>query len=284
MATEVESLVDEGAAHLRRVADDPQHEARILLAAALERPKSWLIAHAREPVLDCAATDRYEAFLSRRARGEPIAYVLGRREFWSLELEVNRDVLVPRPETELVVERSLAHLPPGFAGAVLDLACGSGAIALAIAAERRAAQVIGTDLAAGAIAVSRRNADRLGIANVEFREGGWYAPVAGERFELVASNPPYIAEDDPRVEPAVRRYEPHVALFSGPTGLEAIEAIAAGAPDHLRPGGWLVLEHGDAQGAAVRGLLADAGFTAVATFRDLAGRERVTEGRWRDGA
>ena len=229
-------------------------------------------------MLDCAATDRFEAYITRRALGEPVAYILGEKEFWSLRLAVEPAVLIPRPETELVVERALAHLAPGVDAEVLDLATGSGAIALAIASERPGCRVTGTDVSPDSIAVAANNARRLGLDRVAFRTGNWYEPVAGMSFDLIASNPPYIAEGDPRVERAVRRFEPHVALYSGATGLEAFREIIAGALQHLNPGGWLVLEHGDTQGEPVRGLLADAGFEVVTTHRDLAGLERCTEG------
>jgi release factor glutamine methyltransferase len=278
VATEIRALIDEGAARLARVADAPRHEAEILLAAALAVSRSQLAAHPERQVLDCEATDRYEAYLTRRAQGEPVAYVLGEKEFWSLALAVDAAVLIPRPETELVVERALAHLAPGAAADVLDLAAGSGAIALAIASERPGCRVIGTDVSPAAVAVASRNALRLRLERVAFLAGSWYAPVQGRRFDLIASNPPYIAEDDPRVEWGVRRFEPHAALFSGPTGLEAFHEIVAGAVAHLRPGGWIVLEHGDTQGGAVRGLLERAGFECVQSHRDLAGLERCTEG------
>jgi release factor glutamine methyltransferase len=209
-----------------------------------------------------------------------VAYLLGEKEFWSLPLRVGRGVLVPRPETELVVERALAHLPGDCDLDVLDLAAGSGAIALAIASERPRCQVVATDVAAAAVEATRANAVRLGLTGrVVVLQGAWFDPVDDRRFDLVASNPPYIAAGDARVEPGVRCYEPAEALFAGPSGLEALEEIASGAPRHLRPGGWLVLEHGDTQGAAVRELLARAGFRDVRTSRDLAGRERCTEGR-----
>lgn len=278
MATEIHALIDEGAARLARVADDPRHEAAILLAAALGVSRSHLLAFPEERILDCEATDRYEAYVTRRALGEPVAYVLGEKEFWSLSLAVAPSVLIPRPETELVVERVLAHLPQGAQADVLDLATGSGAIALAVASERPGCRVTATDVSTDAIAVASSNARRLGLDRVEFRIGRWYTPVQGMSFDLVASNPPYIAEGDPRVERSVQRFEPHAALYAGPTGLEAIAEIIAGAERHLRPGGCILLEHGDTQGAAVRGLLEGAGFEAVRTFTDLAGLERCTEG------
>jgi len=278
MATEIRALVDEGAARLARVADNPRVEAEILLAAALARPRSHLAAHAESQVLDCEATDRYEAYVTRRALGEPVAYILGEKEFWSLPLRVTPDVLIPRPETELLVERALAHLPPGADLELLDLASGSGAVALAIASERPACHVTGTDISPAAIDIARKNAATLRLDRVEFVAGSWYEPVAGRRFKLIVSNPPYIANGDPRVDSGVQRFEPHAALYSGATGLEAITAVIEGARGHLEPGGRLVLEHGDTQGASVRALLKHAGFDDVSTHRDLAGRERCTEG------
>jgi len=280
MATEVRALLDEGAARLARACEEPRREAEVLLGAALGRNRAWLLAHAETPILDCEATDRYEALVTRRAQGEPVAYLLGAREFWSLPLAVAPGVLIPRPETELLVERALARLPADRVCHVLDLATGSGAVALAIASERPQAQIIATDTATAALDATRANAARLGLAaRVQVLDGSWYTPVSGQTFDLVVSNPPYIADDDPRVEPAVRRFEPPQALFAGPTGLEAIEAIVRGAPSHLATGGWLVLEHGDRQGEAVRGLCADAGLGSMTTYRDLAGLERCTEAR-----
>jgi release factor glutamine methyltransferase len=280
MASEISQLIQEGIARLRRVTDQPRQEAEILLAAALDKSRAWVIAHPEQRILDCDATDRYEAYVTRRAHGEPVAHILGVKEFWSLALEVTPDVLISRPETELVVERALVHLPEDAPGRVLDLATGSGAIALAIAHERPRLRVLGTDVSAAAVAVARRNAARLHLANVEFRTGDWYAPVGDERFTMIVSNPPYVAEDDPRVDRSVRIYEPHAAVYAGADGLEALRVIVAAAGDHLVGGGWLVLEHGDRQGPQVRKLLVDAGFGQVDTRRDLAGLDRCTEGRW----
>jgi release factor glutamine methyltransferase len=283
MATEIRSLLDEGAAKLARACDEPRREAEVLLGAALGRSRAWLLANPDERVLDCEATDRYEALVTRRAHGEPVAYLLGEKEFWSLPLRVRPGVLVPRPETELVVERALEHLPADRDLEVLDLASGSGAIAVALASERPRCRVVATDLASAAVEATRENALRLGLGDrVVVLQGAWFEPVADRRFALIASNPPYIALDDARVEPGVRRYEPAEALFSGPTGLEALQVIATGAPRHLRSGGWLVVEHGDEQGAAVRALFTAAGFQDVHTFRDLSGHERCTEG-WLGG-
>ncbi|HEX9773779.1 MAG TPA: peptide chain release factor N(5)-glutamine methyltransferase [Steroidobacteraceae bacterium] len=289
MATEIRRLVEEGAARLARIADEPRREAELLLAAALDRPRAWLLARPEQEVLDCDATDRFESHITRRSIGEPIAYILGKKEFWSLALAVTPDVLVPRPETELVVERALAHLPDagsrvhGQVGVrpsrVLDLATGSGAIGLAIAHERPFCQVVGTDISPAAAAIASANARRLGLGNAEFRSGDWYAPVAGEVFDLIASNPPYVPDDDPRLDWSARVYEPAWALYAGPTGLEALARVIAGAGARLALDGWLVLEHGLDQADDVRRLLREAGFVEVTTHRDSAAHERCTEGR-----
>ncbi|MFO1408366.1 MAG: peptide chain release factor N(5)-glutamine methyltransferase [Steroidobacteraceae bacterium] len=279
MPTDIRTLIDEGAARLARRGDDPRRDAEILLGAALGLGRAQLYARMDEVVTDCDATDRYEALVTRRARGVPVAHLLGVREFWSLALAVTPAVLVPRPETELLVERAIAHLPPGVPLDVLDLGTGSGAVGLAIASERPACRVECSDVSPEAIAVATRNAGTLGLANVRFLTGDWFAPCAGRRYDLVAGNPPYIADGDARVAPDVHRHEPQIALYAGPTGLEAIARIVADAPAHLRPGGVLALEHGDRQGPDVRQRLAAAGFVDVATYRDLAGLERCTEGR-----
>ena len=217
-----------------------------------------------------------ESLARRRIAGEPVAYLTGRREFWSLELEVTPDVLVPRPETELVVERVLAAIAGIERPTVLDLGTGSGAIALAVARERTYAAVTATDASAAALEVARRNASRLEIRNLRFLGGSWFEPLQGARFHAIASNPPYVAADDPALAALV--HEPQDALVAGAGGLAAIMAIAAVAPTHLEPGGLLIVEHGADQGAAVRAHFAAAGLSAVATRTDLAGHERVTEG------
>lgn len=280
MATEIRELLDEGTARLGRVADDPRHEAEILLGAALGRTRAFLLAHPEQRILDCEATDRYESHVTRRAQGEPVAYILGEKEFWSLPIAVGPGVLIPRPETELLVERALAHLRADRSCDVLDLATGSGAVALALASERPLARVVATDNSSAALGAARLNALRLSLgARIEFIAGTWYEPLSQRTFHVIVSNPPYIAAGDPRVEPAVRRYEPPAALFAGPTGLEALRVVIEGAPRHLNQGGWLAVEHGDEQGAAVRELFVSAGFEDVRTQRDLAGRDRCTEGR-----
>ena len=232
---------------------------------------------APERELPAAAGWSFQQLLRRRLQGEPVAYIRGHQEFWSLLLEVSPAVLIPRPETELVVERALAALRPD-AKELADLGTGSGAIALAVASERPSLQITAVDVSAEALEIARRNAARLQLGNVRFERGSWFAPLTGRRFDVVAANPPYIARGDADLAQNVSRFEPEIALIAGNSGLEAIEQIAAQAGAHLRPGGWLILEHGWTQAGAVRDRLVRSGFTHVRSHADLAGHERVTEG------
>mgnify|MGYP006142050465 FL=1 len=252
-------------------------EAELLLAHALERPRSWFYAHASD-VLAAADAEAFEALVRRRMHGEPVAQITGHRGFWSLDLAVTADTLIPRPETELLVELALARMPRTEPLRVLDMGTGTGAIALAIATERPLADVTATDASAAALAVAAGNAREAGLP-VRFLPGDWYHAVPREQFELVLSNPPYIADGDPHLGQGDLRFEPRTALASGPDGLDAIRAISAGAARHLAPGGWLLVEHGFDQGAAVRALFVAAGLEQVATERDLEQRDRVTLGR-----
>ena len=255
-----------------------REDAEPLLAHALGRDRAWLFAHATDPVPAAAAAD-FRALVARRAAGEPVAYLTGRRGFWTLDLEVTADTLIPRPETELLVELALARIDPDAPARIADLGTGSGAIALAVASERPAAVVVATDVAKATLAVAVRNAQALAVGNVWFRRGDWCGALGHDRFDLIASNPPYIATGDRHLDEGDLRHEPPRALSSGVDGLDAIRAIAAAAPGHLVPGGWLLLEHGLDQGPAVRALLEQAGFVAVETARDLEDRDRVTLGR-----
>ncbi|HEL3750807.1 TPA: peptide chain release factor N(5)-glutamine methyltransferase [Stenotrophomonas maltophilia] len=259
---------------------DARHEAELLLMHVLERPRSWLFAHATDP-LPATAQAAFEALLARRAAGEPVAYLTGRRGFWTLDLRVDAATLIPRPETELLVELALERLPSDRPLSVADLGTGSGAIALALASERPLAQVLATDASPGALAMAARNAAHHELRNVRFAEGGqdWYAPLQGARFALIASNPPYIASEDPHLQQGDLRFEPASALASGIDGLDDIRRIVAGAPEHLQPAGWLLIEHGWDQGAAIRTLFDAAGFADVQTQQDLEQRDRVTLGR-----
>jgi release factor glutamine methyltransferase len=250
-------------------------DAELLVAHVLGTGRSALAA---DPAQALAPEELFalESLARRRIAGEPVAYLTGRREFWSLDLEVTPDVLVPRPETELVVERALAAIAGLTRPAVLDLGTGSGAIALAIARERPDAVVTATDASAAALAVAERNARRLELRNLRFLQGSWFEPLPGVRFDVVASNPPYVAASDPAL--AALRHEPHAALVAGADGLAALAAIVSVAPGHLGPAGSLVVEHGASQAAAVRALFTAAGLSAVTTRTDLAGHERVTQG------
>ena len=258
--------------------DDSAREVELLLGHALGKDRSWLYAHADDALAVDSAL-RFHALLLRRAAGEPIAYILGRREFWSLDLVVTPDVLVPRPETELLVELALQRIPQSAQVDIADLGTGSGAIALAIARERPQARVLATDASAAALAVARANAARLGLGNVEFAQGDWCAALAAHRYDLIVSNPPYIAQADTHLQRGDLRFEPRAALASGADGVDAIRSIVAAAPEHLQLRGWLLFEHGFEQGPAVRELLERSGFQEVWTASDLEGRERVSGGR-----
>jgi len=275
------TALERGARLLAAASDSPRLDAELLLAHVLGVDRARLAATDDRPLAP-AEVAAYDALLARRTAGEPVAYLLGRRDFWTLTLEVGPAVLVPRPETELVVEIALAALAGRPAPAVLDLGTGSGAIGLAIAAERADASVDLVDASPAALAVAERNRARLGLGNVRVLAGDWFAAVPGRRYHLVTANPPYLASDDPHLAAGELRHEPSAALIAGPSGLESLAAIAAAAPAHLLPGGRLVVEHGTAQGAAVRALLAAAGLRDVASHADLAGHERATAGTRRD--
>jgi release factor glutamine methyltransferase len=252
-------------------------EARLLLGHALGVPRSQLVAHP-ERTLDDSSHDRFSALVARRAAGEPVAYIVGEREFWGLALRVTPAVLIPRPETELLVERALGLVPQGTAGSVLEPGTGSGAVAIAIARERPRARVVATDLSEDALAVARFNAARHGAA-VEFARGDWFAALGERRFDLIVSNPPYVASDDPHLALGDVRFEPRIALDGGRDGLDCIRRVALGAHARLEPGGWLALEHGYDQGSACREILADRGYEDIRDYTDLAGRPRVCVGR-----
>jgi len=252
--------------------------AELLLLHAVQQQRSWLFTHA-DDVLDMDVQTSYAELLERRVRGEPVAYITGLRGFWSLDLEVTPATLIPRPETELLVELALEHLPRDSACAVADLGTGSGAVALALASELPLCRVTATDASAAALEVARRNAARLGIDNVAFVQGDWMAPLDDARFELIVSNPPYIELDDAHLARGDLRFEPVTALASGRDGLDDIRRIVASAREHLAPGGWLLFEHGWNQGDAARALLHQAGYDDVFTAQDLEQRDRVSGAR-----
>jgi release factor glutamine methyltransferase len=272
----VRALLQRGWAQLAATSASARLDAELVLAHALRQPRSYLQAHDDDRV-DEETIARYRSLLARCAEGEPLAYLTGEREFWSLPLAVTPEVLIPRPETELAVERCMA-LRDAAPADVADLGTGSGAIALALALERRQWRIVATDRAAGALQVARANAQRLGVQNVEFLEGDWFAPLSGRRFDLIVSNPPYVAAGDPAL--GALRYEPAMALSPGASGMEALRRIVLEAPAYLLPGGWLVLEHGAGQAEELGRSLVGAGYARVRCHPDLAGRDRVTEAQW----
>lgn len=256
----------------------PRLDAELLLAAALGKPRSYLHTWP-ERVVSGDVAERYASFLERRRSGEPVAYILGHQGFWSLDLEVAPETLIPRPDTELLVETALALLPASPAE-VLDLGTGTGAIALALACERLSWKVTGVDRVCAAVELAERNRARLKLNNARFLESHWFSALGEQRFAMIVSNPPYIRAQDPHLGEGDVRFEPASALVAGADGLDDIRQIIQDAPRHLLPGGWLLLEHGYDQAAAVRDLLSRQGFQVVESRRDLGGHERISLGQW----
>jgi len=256
----------------------PRLDAELLLAAALNKPRSYLRTWP-ERELDDEQLSLFQNHLQRRRQGEPVAYILGHQGFWSLDLEVAPHTLIPRPDTELLVETAL-ELLPATPLAVLDLGTGTGAIALALASERPAWQVTGVDRVEDAVALAERNRQRLQLGNAAFLHSHWFSALSGQRYGLILSNPPYIRADDRHLNEGDVRFEPSSALIAGSDGLDDIRAIIQAAPQHLLSGGWLLLEHGFDQAEAVRSLLSEGGFVEVNSRRDLGGHERISLGRF----
>lgn len=253
-------------------------DAEVLLAHVLQQPRSHFHAWPEKP-LPASSREHFSQLLQRRLQGEPVAHLTGEREFWSLPLSVTADTLIPRPETETLVARALERLPADCPLMIADLGTGSGAIALAIARERPQCRIMATDISAAAIEVASRNARQLELHTIEFHRGNWCEPLTGRRFDMIVSNPPYIAETDPHLERGDVRFEPRTALASGAQGMDDLTRIATCAIHHLKHGGWLLMEHGYEQGVLARQLLEDTGFTEVSNYPDEAGRERVIAGR-----
>jgi release factor glutamine methyltransferase len=275
------ALLAQGIERLRNATGpltDAGLDAEVLLAQALSMSRTQLKTHP-ENVPSQERARRYVELIERRAAGEPVAYIVGYKDFWTLRLAVNPAVLVPRPETELLVERALTLGSTGTAR-VVDLGTGSGAIALALACERKEWAVAATDISEEALDLARANASMLGLGRVEFVKGQWFEPLAARRFDLIVSNPPYVAEGDPALQDPALKREPRIALVSGRDGLSALREIVRLAPQYLERRGWLLLEHGADQAAAVARELVVRGFGHVRSHRDLAGHERITEAQW----
>lgn len=271
----IQDLIQSAALTLARTSDSARLDAQVLLAHALGKSRAFLFSHSDEPV---PADDEraYKALLARRLNGEPVAYILGEREFWSLSLTVTPDTLIPRPDTERLVEIALDLIDEHAFTRIADLGTGSGAIALSISTERPGCAVTATDINAKSLEVAASNAKRLGLSRVEFVQSDWTEALAGRQFDLVVSNPPYVAQGDDAL--ASLSHEPAGALVSGPDGLDDIRRLAVAVPGIVAAGGRLLLEHGNEQGDAVQQLLAAAGWRDVRTWKDHAGQPRVTGG------
>ncbi|MBG6247984.1 MULTISPECIES: peptide chain release factor N(5)-glutamine methyltransferase [Symbiopectobacterium] len=259
--------------------ESPKRDAEILLEHVTGKGRTFLLAFG-ETLLDDAQLQRLSALLARRINGEPVAYLTGAREFWSLPLAVSPATLIPRPDTECLVEQALQCMAQFSAPTVLDLGTGTGAIALALASERPDCTVTGVDVQPDAVTLAQRNAATLQLSNVQFLHGNWFEPVAPTRFSVIVSNPPYIDAEDIHLREGDVRFEPLSALVAAEGGLADLRWIIQQAPQHLKNAGWLLLEHGWQQGEPVRQLLQQRGFEQVATCRDYGGNERVTLGQW----
>ncbi len=270
----IDSLLQQARQQLQGL-EDAHLDAELLLAWLLKVERSHLYAHPRQTVAP-EQRARFLHHISERRRGRPIAQLIGQWEFWSLELQVDEHTLVPRPETEHLVEWVLELMPRDIACNLADLGTGCGAIALAIASEHPRARIIATDISERALKVARHNATRLGLDTITYRQGDWYQALGDALFEVIVANPPYIRDSDPCLNADGLCYEPRAALAAGADGLDAIRTIISGARRHLRGNGWLLLEHGQDQGQGVRQLLRQAGFSAIATRRDHAGHERLS--------
>lgn len=254
-------------------------EVQILLNSILpQATRAWLIAHEND-ALEANIHADFQALLNRRLKGEPIAHIVGHREFYGMDLQVTTDTLIPRPDTETLVEAALSRMPENRNVSVLDLGTGTGAIALAIAHHRPQAKVVAVDASTKALAVAKNNAQRLAISNVGFQVSNWYDALEDARFDLIVSNPPYIEQDDAHLQQGDLRFEPLSALASGVDGLDDIRHIITHALIHLKPQGWLMLEHGYNQAESVSDLMADSGLVDIATTQDLGGNDRVTIGK-----
>lgn len=270
-------LLNEAKKALDETSESPSLDAQVLLQTLLDQRKAWIMSH-KEFVVNQKSTQIYRDWIKRRIQGEPIAHILGYKEFWSIELTVNENVLIPRPETELLVERALDKIPIDARWRIADLGTGSGAIALAIAKERPHCNVIATDISEPSLDLARLNAQRLGLSKIEFLFSHWYENL-NETFDLVISNPPYIStQDKENLDLLQLQYEPYEALYSGPVGLDALEHIITNAGDYLNTRAWLIVEHGFDQQSAVHQLFKQAGFTGIKNSVDLSGHPRVTEG------
>ena len=260
-----------------QASESPRRDAEILLGFVTGKARTFILAFGETPLTD-EQQEQLAGLLARRVRGEPVAHLIGEREFWSLPLFVSPATLIPRPDTECLVEQALSRLPAAPCR-ILDLGTGTGAIALALASERPDCQVTAVDLIPDAVALAQRNADHLGIRNIEIVQSRWFSALEGQQFSLIVSNPPYIDAQDPHLAQGDVRFEPLSALVAADNGLADLHTLIKDAPRYLLPQGWLLLEHGWQQGAAVREIFARYGWQQVETCRDYGDNERLTLGR-----
>lgn len=283
MTRTVKNCLESCSGQLADRSDSPRLDAEILLARVLGKDRAFLFANP-EAVLTGNQADELDQLIAERAAGKPVAHLTGRREFWSLELRITPAVLVPRPETELLVEQALRHIPAKADFRLADLGCGSGAIAIAIASERPLAEITATDISPAALEIARQNAQSHGQEQISFIACDWLEKLGTERFNMLVSNPPYVATGEPELTDRELEYEPPDALYSGADGLDDIRRIIATAPDSLTDKGWLLLEHGFDQAAEINKLMTTAGFAKIECYKDLAGQDRVTAGQLKNSA
>lgn len=275
----IQSVLEQACTLLRSVSDSARLDAEVLLCHCLGKQRSFLRAWP-ERQLDTVHVEQFQQLLEQRRRGTPIAYLTGEREFWSRTFKVTPDVLIPRPDSELLIELSLSLLPAKQACKIIDLGTGSGILAVTLAAEHPMAEVVATDISTAALAVARQNAEHFAVGNLGFVESHWFDAVTDSDFDLVISNPPYIAGDDPHLQQGDVRFEPETALISGEAGLKDIRLLAEQAREHLKPRGHLLIEHGYNQAQDVQSILKQLNYRQVVTHQDLSGNPRVTSGLW----
>ena len=273
----LEQLLTQSSRQLGAISDSPRFDAELLLAHSLNKPRSYLRSWP-ERIVDSASLQRFEQLLQRRLAAEPIAYIFAQQQFWSLDLAVSPDTLIPRPETECLVEQALEKIPADSRYRIADLGTGSGCIALAIASERPACTLIAVDQSQAALTIAQGNAKALGLSNIEFLQSDWLAALGSERFDCIVSNPPYIEPDDPHL--AALQHEPHAALVASDHGFSDLFQIIESAAHHLKPGGYLLLEHGYNQQDAVCQRLAQQGYTAIEPYQDYSRTPRGVCAQW----
>ncbi len=279
MPNTIANLIKSASAELKLSSDSARLDAELLLCHVLNKDHSYLFAWP-EYVLKVEELEKFQSLLQKRRGGMPIAYLLGHRDFWTLSLTVSSDTLIPRPETELLVETALGKIPTDQALSILDLGTGTGAVALAVASERPLCDVLAVDISDKALEIARQNAANNQINNVTFLQSNWFNKISKQTFDLILSNPPYIEKNDPHLSQGDVRFEPRLALASGADGFDDIRTIIKHAPNHLRASGWLMFEHGYQQAEHSQALLSQAGFKHVHSLQDLAGHNRITIGQW----